>query len=246
MTFLLAALGALFVVYGFTSFSEAAGTWYFLVWFVLGALSLGGAWAHHNGRQDEPPKFGKRAIEVILGVAIICFLATQAFIMRDFNDTGEDGMDYLIVLGSPTSEGKVSATLQSRLDAAFDYLMRNPETLCIVSGGKTSNEPSSEADAMADYLTERGIDPARIMREDQAMNTTENIAHCKELIDDPATRSMMITTSDYHLFRSLSIARKAGFANVRGLAAASPRLFLPNSMVRESVAIVKDFALGHL
>ena len=246
MTFLLVALGALFIVYGLISFSAAAGTWFFLVWFALGALSFGCAWAEHSGRWNSLPHFGKRATEIIVGAVLVCLLATQAFIMRDFNDTSENGMDYLIVLGARVSEGQMSATLQNRLDAAFDYLTNNPDTQCIVTGGKTSNELPSEADVMFNYLVERGIDPARIMRDDKAMNTTENITNCKELIDDPAARSVVITTSDYHLFRSLNIARKAGFANVHGLATESSRLYLPNNLIRESLAIVKDFAMGHL
>ena len=246
MAYVLAALGVLFVVYGFIAYSAAAGTWFFVIWFALGALALSGAWAAHSGQWDSLPLFGRRAIEVVVGSVLVCFIATQALIMRDFNDTGEDGVDYLIVLGSKMSGEGMSDTLRNRLDATCDYLTRNPKTRCIVSGGKLPDEPFSEADVMFDYLSGHGISPDRIIREDQSRNTVENISYCKDLVEDPCARSVEVVTSDYHLFRSLSIARKAGFTHVCGLAAASPRRSLPNSLVRESLAIIKDFATGHL
>jgi hypothetical protein len=46
--------------------------------------------------------------------------------------------------------------------------------------------------------------------------------------------------------RSVSIARKAGFAHVCGIAAPSTALFLPNNLARESLALAQDFVTGKL
>jgi len=165
--------------------------------------------------------------------------------MRDFNDTGEDGVDYAIVLGSRLQDGEMSSTLQKRLDKACDYLVRNRDTTCIVSGGRVSGEGLSEADVMADYLIGRGVSANRIIRESASRTTAENIGFCAKLID-PASDSVCIITSDFHVFRALCIARKAGYEHVSGLAAESTRLFLPNNLTRESLAIAKNLALGYL
>ena len=54
-----------------------------------------------------------------------------------------------------------SRVLQYRLDAAYDYLVENPDTKVIVSGGQGSDEMISEAQGMYDYLAGRGIDHQR-------------------------------------------------------------------------------------
>ena len=46
--------------------------------------------------------------------------------------------------------------LRRRLDAAITAMNDNPDTLCIVSGGKGDDEKISEALAMKNYLLEKG------------------------------------------------------------------------------------------
>ena len=54
-------------------------------------------------------------------------------------------------------ENGPSRALQLRLDTAYDYLVENPDTIVIVSGGKGSNEPVSEAQGMYEYLAGREL-----------------------------------------------------------------------------------------
>ncbi len=48
-----------------------------------------------------------------------------------------------------------SLMLSKRLEAAYEYLNENKNAVCIVSGGKGSNEEISEAQCMYNYLTEK-------------------------------------------------------------------------------------------
>ena len=57
---------------------------------------------------------------------------------------------------------------------------------------------------------------------------------------------MGIVTNNFHLFRGMRIARKAGIVNVCGIAADSNPLYLPNNMVRESLGLAKDFLAGNI
>ena len=49
-----------------------------------------------------------------------------------------------LVLGAQVHKTRPSLVLQYRLDKAIDYLESNPNTICIVSGGKGANEPFPE------------------------------------------------------------------------------------------------------
>ena len=72
--------------------------------------------------------------------------------------------------------------LQERLDAALKYLDDHKDTICVLSGGKGSDESISEAECMYRYMTERGIDPTKLIREDKSTTTRENLLFSMELL----------------------------------------------------------------
>lgn len=147
------------------------------------------------------------------------------------------GLDYIIVLGAQVRKDGPSPVLKYRLDKAVEYLNENPDTVCIVSGGQGSNEPWSEAEGMARYLQEKGIDTARILTEDQSQTTGQNITNSKKLMKEGA--SVGIVTNNFHVFRALQIAKKYGLSDVCGIAADSTPKYLPNNMLREFFAEMK-------
>ncbi|MBQ9002762.1 MAG: YdcF family protein [Eggerthellaceae bacterium] len=241
----LSIAGIACILYGVTVMVIWSGTWFFAFWYVLGAVLLGAAWAVQAGTWGALPAGVRHAAGAVCLALVAVVLVTQACILRDFDDRGEDGLDYVIVLGAQVFEDRPSVVLAYRLDAACDYLARNEKTRCIVSGGRGRTEPACEADVMASYLMEKGIGQERIIVEDRSRNTVENILYSSEFVD-PANDRVGIVTNDFHLFRGLGIARKHGFAHVCGIAAPSSPFYLPNNMVRESFSIAKDFLTGNL
>ena len=58
---------------------------------------------------------------------------------------------------------------------------------------------------MADWLTARGVDEGRILLEEQAATTEENVRYTKAILADcgvDAGASVAVVTSDYHLCRA--------------------------------------------
>lgn len=245
MGIVLAILGVACILYGVAVMLVGSGTWFFAFWYVLGAIMLGAAWFVFSGRWDGLSGTLRHIVEGAVAVLLVGFLATQALILQDFGDKGEPDLDYIVVLGAQVYEDRPSVVLQYRLDAARAYLEGNQRTTCIVSGGQGPNEHTAEANVMADYLIAHGVDPARIIREDASLNTKQNIENSKGIIASDTAR-VGIVTNNFHLFRSLALARKAGLSNVCGLAAASSAPYLPNNMVRESLGLAKDFLSGNL
>jgi uncharacterized SAM-binding protein YcdF (DUF218 family) len=125
------------------------------------------------------------------------------------------------------------------LDRAIQYLENNPETICIVSGGKGYNEPFAEAVVMADYLKEKGISEDRILLEAESTNTEENIINSMALMEKGT--SVGIVTNNFHVFRAVHIAKREGLERVCGIAADTTALYLPNNMLREFFAVVRYF-----
>ncbi|MBQ9042762.1 MAG: YdcF family protein [Eggerthellaceae bacterium] len=245
MAIALAVIGVACALYGVAIMAVGSGTWFFAFWYVLAAVFLAAAWAVHAGWWEGLPVAAKRVVEVVIGVLLVVYVATLGLQLKDFNDEGEPNLDYLIVLGAQVRDDGPSMVLRLRLDTAYDYLVANENTVCVVSGGQGFNEPVPEAEAMAAYLVDRGIDPSRIIREGESESTEQNIANSMAFFN-PETARVGIVTNNFHVFRGTTLARNAGIAHVCGIAAPTSPFYLPNNMTRESFGIVKGFLTGAL
>ena len=220
------------------------GTSFYLVWGVLGILCL--IWAKY-GKDILAwmPGWLKKLSAILLAVGILIFLIVEGMIISGFSKKGQAGLDYILVLGAQLKDTGPSYVLQKRLDEAYEYLVNNPDTKVIVSGGQGSNEPAAEAQGMYDYLVEKGISPERIIKEGESKNTSQNIRFSMEYMD-VQNDTIGIVTSNFHIFRALKLAKAAGYQNVCGIAAPSHPGLLINNMLREFLGVVKDFLVGNL
>jgi uncharacterized SAM-binding protein YcdF (DUF218 family) len=145
--------------------------------------------------------------------------------------------DYLIVLGAGLRGEQLSLTLQYRMDTALRYLKQHPDIPVIVSGGLGRNELITEATAMKRYLLKKGISENRILTEDQATSTYENLKFSKKLI--PANSTVTIVTSDFHMFRARMLAAHLGY-DAYSFPSQSKKHLLIKHYTREHPAIVKS------
>lgn len=238
-------LGGICLIYCLSLFFAGGyGTKFFLIWGVLGIVFL--FWAKYGNRVKERiSKRVKKAVSLLIGIGVLTFVIVECVILSGFFAKGKENLDYIIVLGAQVRENGPSYVLQKRLDAAYEYLENNPSTIVIVSGGQGSNEPTTEAQGMYEYLIGRGIAPERILMEGDSGNTSENIRYSMQLFD-AENSSVGIVTNNFHVFRGVHLARAEGCADVYGIAAGSHPGYLPNNMLREFFGVVKDFLSGNL
>ena len=230
-------LAAISLIYGIMIAAVRSGSLFFLFWIALAAVFGFFAFAVGKGMFSAWPRSVKVILAVIICAGLVLFVIVEGKIISRFNEQGTAGLDYVIVLGAQVRKDGPSVVLKYRLDKAAEYLERNPDTLCIVTGGKGSNEPFSEAEGMADYLKKKGISPERIIEESKAETTVQNIEYSMELMEEGKTAGLI--TNNFHLYRALKIAQAQGMTDVCGIAAGSSPLYLPNNMVREAFAMLK-------
>lgn len=239
-------LAALFCfLYCMVVFMIKSGSKFYLVWAAGGLCFLGLAFVLYFGVWDKLPLVCRRVFGAAVLIGIVLFVIVEACVISRFNDRGKEDLDYIIVLGAQMKPAGPSAVLKFRLEAAYDYLIENENTVCIVSGGQGSNEPCSEAEGMYRYLTDKGIAPERIIMEDKSTDTSENIAYSIDLIGQKDV-SVGIVTNNFHVFRGVHIAKAMGLEEVCGISARSNVYFQLNNMVREFFGIMKDFMCGNL
>ena len=170
--------------------------------------------------------------------------------------------EYVIVLGTGLGKrGQVTPLLASRLKrgrAVWAALAaRGGRPMMIVSGGQGGDERTTEAAAMAAYLTERGFPAGQLICEEQSGTTEENLTFSKAIMDaarpggadgrgaDGRGARCVIVTSNYHVFRTAIIARKAG---IRGQVTGSRTAgyYWPSAMLREFAAVFLRYWMANL
>ena len=187
------------------------------------------------------PKWLVHTARIICALLLVIFVSVEAMVIHDCFATCPAGVEYLIVLGAKTG----SVTMERRVERAAEYLVDNPDTICIVSGGQGADEEITEAQCMRDMLLERGIAPERIITENMSTNTAENISFSHVYAYKPGI-SVALVSSDYHMFRAMSLARRVFTGNVYGLPSRSSRLSFPHYVVREFFSITVDTLRGNM
>lgn len=110
----------------------------------------------------------------------------------------------LVVLGFELNpDGSIRNELKQRLQLALDCSKQYPNAYIICTGGGTAknNEDVTEADQMAKWLIEKGVDEKRIIVENQSLTTVENAVYTYRILSNeyPQIKQLAILTSDYHI-----------------------------------------------
>lgn len=153
---------------------------------------------------------GIKFISVILIVAIAITLMLGIDIKLFGKNATPRKSDCIIVLGCSVYGTEPSPFLKGRLQRAQKLYMEGYASYIIVSGGQGRGEHISEAEAMKNFLVERGIDGDKIIMEDSSTSTYENLEYSKYVMDEMNFKNAIIVSNEFHLKRSSYIAKKVG------------------------------------
>lgn len=173
---------------------------------------------------------------VTAGIALMGWIASRQKPSYD--------KDFIIILGcSINKTGGLRPLLKGRVNRAVRYAWEQ-EIACgkpvryVPSGGQGSDEIMSEASAMALYLEAHGAEQNEVFPEKCSTNTWENFCFSKKIIlDTLPDANTAFSTTNYHVFRSGLLARKAGFTRIEAIASSTKWYFWPNGFAREIIGI---------
>lgn len=149
-----------------------------------------------------------------------------------------------IVLGCQVRGDRPSRMLARRLDTAYRYACSRPGALIVVSGGQGAGEDYSESFVMKKYLTKRGLAPERIIEENAAKNTGENIRFSAAILRErQAGKDAVLITDGFHQLRAWYFAGREGLCT-RALSSRPPLGMTVVFGVREWLALAKAVLLG--
>ena len=107
----------------------------------------------------------------------------------------------VIILGNRLNDdGSITEIQKQRLELALEIEKEFNPDYYILSGGPANPVPNkSEAQAMYEYLIEKGIKKERLILEDQSYSTVENAKYSISIAKKLNPDLIIICTSAYHL-----------------------------------------------
>lgn len=180
---------------------------------------------------------------VIIFCAVLMLASTSYYYVkmkRTASAVPPEGIPYIIILGAKVDGDELSKVLKNRADAAISYWNNNKQAQIVVTGGKGNGENITEAAALKNYLLANNIAEDKILLEDQSTSTYENLQNSMDLYN---ITEAVIASSDFHLYRAVTIAEKKGM-KAYPLAAKTPASVIIPLTIREFLAIGKMKILG--
>ena len=193
-------------------------------------------------------EFLRRVLTALLVLGFVVLSITGGVIARSAEGTDAPEADYLIVLGCQVNGTVPSRMLRQRLDAAVDYLITCPDSVAIVSGGMGAGERITEAECMYNYLTAQGIAPERIILEDQATSTMENLLFSFDIIrslGDTPDGNVALLSSSYHLYRAKCMAEQLGVKAAGVAGNPGYPVYMLNCFIREAFGVTHLWVFGN-
>ena len=182
------------------------------------------------------------SLATVISVINLIFILTPKVVGID------EKAEHVILLGGGIDkDGNLPKSVISRVEKTAEYLNANPESICVVTGGKLAWLPFAEAPELKRQLVKRGVDADRILVEDKALDTIQNFqfsckmlaeykgVSVKEILETPTA----VVTSRFHLRRAERLASRMGFTNIKGIPSPCPAIYVPHDYVREIFAYVK-------
>lgn len=146
----------------------------------------------------------------VLAVLLLYYVVTLIQVVRAGRQTDPAPAEAIVVLGAAQYDGRPSPQLAARLDHALALYSEGVAPIVMVTGGNQPGDRFTEAEASADYLVERGVPEAAIMREAAGHTTYESLDAAADQLLDAGLDAVVLVTDPYHSLRSRLIAEEVG------------------------------------
>ncbi len=151
--------------------------------------------------------------------------------------------DVIIVLGCQLWGESPSPSLKLRLEKALDVYKEGFADKIIVTGAQGSDEKMAESKLMKSWLIGNGVPESAVFEDNKSTSTYENLKFSKVIMDAQNFKTAIIVTTDFHIYRSLRIARGLKI-NACGASAPNVPSQRLGCQLRETFAVLRNFITG--
>lgn len=201
-------------------------------------------------KREHGTKRGRYSIlrlisNIVVAVMTTTFVLALIIFLLIFNgakNTKPHNADVMIVLGCQIWGEGPSEMLEYRLQNALKLYKNGISKHIIVSGGQGPDEAITESKAMKKWFVKNGVNESVIYEEDKSTSTYENLKFSKVIMDKQGFKDAVLVTSDFHVFRSLWLAKRLGFES-KGAPSKTVDHLKPFYYTREIISNIKSFLL---
>lgn len=192
----------------------------------------------------------KVSVLCLLSAGLIISIVNLCFIFNPKLADSNESVDYIILLGGGIDKnGTLPKNVIARVEATADFMNQSEQknAVVVVTGGTLHWLPFPEAPELKRQLVLRGVEPERILVEDQALDTIQNFQLSYQMLADfKGVSNQQILNSDiavitnyFHLRRAERLAARMGFTNIKGIGAPCEKIKAPHLYLREICAYIK-------
>jgi len=192
----------------------------------------------------------KRILKISLTLLALCLLGVAVFLSinlyidryaKSYLHTDIAALpeaDAILVLGAFVfDDGRPSNVLADRLENAL-VLYNAGKAPKIILSGDHGQKDYDEVNAMKNYLLEKGVPREDLFLDHAGFNTYDSFYRAKEIF---GAESLLISTQQFHISRSVYIARRMGIDALGYPDTKWPKYYQRTNGGRESLAKVKAF-----
>lgn len=257
MNLVLFIFGIICIVYDFSLIIQNPGTFldnvtsFSHIWLLIGGYHIFLAiYRRKNGHSFWKiwPSLLKKITLLCCSFGVVFSVVSLFFILNPKIIDDDENCDYVLVLGGGIDKnGTLPQPVQDRVDVAAEFLKKHEEAVCVVTGGTLKWLPYAEAPEIKKQLVNRGISSERILVEDKALDTIQNLQYSCQILSDYSEKSIeeilnskiVLVSSKYHLRRAQRLAKRLGFQKISGMGSKCPVFFVAQSYLREILAYLK-------
>lgn len=188
-------------------------------------------------------------ILILLGVLWVGYVLAQiGSIERNSNvvTTMKTPVDVGIVLGAAMWGDRPSPGLQERLRLSLiDYEEGKFEYFIVTGGLDKPGNPYTEAEGMAIYLEEHGVPRDKILLENYATSTYENLKFSQDIMEEHGLTTALIMTHTFHGNRAYEIANTLNYSNPK-LSLTESNVLAPFPTITREILAYTKWKLDHI
>lgn len=178
------------------------------------------------------------ALAVVAYVGVTCVQVWRASGRDDI-----EAADAIVVLGAAQYDGQPSPVLEARLRRALALYSDDIAPLIVVTGGRQSGDTFTEATSGYNWLRQRGVPDAAILKEVQGQSTFDSLSATARFLRADDLDEVVLVSSGYHALRVEGTAREVGLEpHVSSVGAGRAPLA---QLARETVAVSVGRVTGY-
>ncbi len=188
----------------------------------------------------------RRVLALVVLLPVLVLAGTAGSIWWTARGDDRSRSDAIVVLGAAQYDGRPSSVFKARLQHARALFEDGIAPVVVTVGGGQPGDRTTEAEAGAAFLEERGVEVVAVP---EGRDTLESLEAVQELMSDRGWQSAVLVTDPWHSLRSRTMARDQGIDAETSPTRAGPSVRTRGTQVRyiarETAALLYYRLLGH-